>query len=248
MTDEGSRAFLRGHCPNCDAERNAEVLAEDTLEEEDKASGIWDRSTYSILRCLGCDRRYIRLVQVCSEGITLEGCDPETGEPFWDINEQVTYWPSPPRVSRRRRPAWLGFRLEEFSEISVGLASDYPALATLLAEVYTALDNDLQTLATIGIRTVFDCASQLLGCDPNQNFSEKLKELTARNKIAREEEEILSVLTEAGNAAAHRGWKPPEGDINSLMDALEHFLHRTFVLTRELRRVKENIPPRATGH
>ena len=103
MTDEGSRAFLRGHCPNCDAERNAEVLAEDTLEEEDKASGVWGRSTYSILRCLGCDRRYIRLVQACSEDTTLED-DPETGEPFWAINEQVTYWPSPPRVKGAPSP------------------------------------------------------------------------------------------------------------------------------------------------
>jgi hypothetical protein len=247
MTDEGSRAFLRGHCPNCDAERNAEVLAEDTLEEEDKASGIWGRSTYSILRCLGCDRRYIRLVQVCSERITLEGCDPETGEPFWDINEQVTYWPSPPRVRRRRRPAWLGYKNEDL-EISVGLASEYPELETLLAELYTALDHDLQILVTIGMRTVFDCASQLLGTDPNQNFAEKLKELTAGNKIGGEEKEMLSVLADAGSAAAHRGWKPTVDDIDHLMDVLENFLERTFVLKHKLRGVKKNIPTRAGGH
>ena len=246
MTDEGSRAFLRGHCPNCDAERNAEVLAEDTLEEEDKASGIWGRSTYSILRCLGCDRRYIRLVQACSEDTTLED-DPETGEPFWAINEQVTYWPSPPRVRGRRRPAWLGFRLE-FSEISVGLASEYPELATLLDELYTALDHNLQILATIGMRTVFDCASQKLGTDPNQSFAEKLKELTAANKIGGEEKEMLSVLADAGSAASHRGWKPTADDIDHLMDALENFLERAFVLKHKLRRVKKNIPTRAGGH
>ena len=56
-----------------------------------------------------------------------------------------------------------------------GFASDYPELATLLGELYTALDNGLQTLATIGMRTVFDCASQKLGTDPNQSFTEKLK-------------------------------------------------------------------------
>jgi hypothetical protein len=48
VTDEGSRVILRGHCPNCDADRNAEVLAEDTVEEDDKPSGIWFRSSYSI--------------------------------------------------------------------------------------------------------------------------------------------------------------------------------------------------------
>ncbi len=246
MTDQGSRAFLRGHCPNCDAERNAEVLAEDTLEEEDKASGVWGRSTYSILRCLGCDRRYIRLVQACSEDTALED-DPETGEPFWAINEQVTYWPSPPRVRGRRRPAWLECRLE-FSEISVGLASEYPELASLLGEVYTALDNKSHILATIGMRTVFDCASLKLGADPNQSFAEKLIELTAGNKIGGEEKEILSVLADAGSAAAHRGWKPTEDDIDHLMGALENFLERAFVLKHNLRRVKKNIPARVRGH
>jgi Domain of unknown function (DUF4145) len=240
MTDKGSPAILRGHCPNCHADRNAEVLAEDTLEEEDKASGIWGRSTYSILRCLGCDRRYIRLVQVCSEDMELEG-DPETGEPFWTVNEHVTYWPSPPRA-RRRRPAWLGSAF-----LGLGFASDYPELPTLLDELYTALDNDLKILATIGMRTVFDCASQKLGTDPNQSFAEKLKELTAGNKISGEEKEMLSVLADAGSAAAHRGWKPTEDDIDHLMGTLENFLERAFVLKHNLRSVKKNIPARG-GH
>ena len=38
-------------------------------------------------RCLGYDRRYIRLVQACPEDKTLED-DPETGEPFWGDNEK----------------------------------------------------------------------------------------------------------------------------------------------------------------
>jgi hypothetical protein len=248
MTDEGSRAILRGHCPNCDADRNAEVLAEDTLQDEE--SGIWFRSTYSILRCLGCDRRYIRLVQLCSEDTEVVDVDPETGEPFLAMNEQVTYWPPPPQApprARHRRPAWLGFP-SDYLELSRGFASDYPELATLLVELYTALDNGLQILATIGMRTVFDCASQKLGIDPNQSFVEKLKELTAQNKIGGEEKEMLSVLADAGSAAAHRGWKPTEDDIDHLMAALENFLERAFVLKHNLRRVKKNIPARVGGH
>jgi Domain of unknown function (DUF4145) len=103
-------------------------------------------------------------------------------------------------------------------------------------------------LATIGMRTVFDCASQKLGTDPNQSFTEKLKELTAGNKIGGEEREMLSVLADAGSAAAHRGWKPAEDDIDHLMDALENFLERAFVLKHNIRRVKKNIPTRVGGH
>jgi hypothetical protein len=245
VTDEGSRTILCGHCPNCDGHRNAEVLAEDTIVEEDKASGVSSKSTYSILRCLGCDRRYIRYVEACSEDSELEK-NPETGELFWELKERVTYWPTgrsdrdeeSPGQHVRGRPQWLWFAFE----------FNNPEFAALLKELYTALDNNLHVLATIGIRTVFDCAAQLLGCDPSQSFPEKLKELTAGNKIGGEEKEILSILTNAGNAAAHRGWKPTANDIEALMDALENFLHRAFVLKHNLRKVKQNIPLRPDSY
>jgi hypothetical protein len=118
----------------------------------------------------------------------------------------------------------------------------------LLGELYKALDNGLPILATIGMRTWFDCASQKLGADPNQSFAEKLKELTAGNKIGGEEKEMLSVLADSGSGAAHRGWKPTEDEIDHLMDALENFLERAFVLKHNIRKVKKNIPTRIGGH
>ena len=83
MTNEGSGAILRGHCPNCGTDRNAEVLAEDTQQEEyDEGTfyASWYMGTYSILRCLRCDRRYIRLAEACSEYCE-EDYDPDTGSP-----------------------------------------------------------------------------------------------------------------------------------------------------------------------
>src|ERR1700730_3924186 len=137
MTDEASRAILRGHCPNCGAHRNAEVLAEDTLEEEHEGSGIWFRSTHSILRCLGCDRRYIRLVELCSEDWD-DDFDPDTGETSLTLNERVTYWPSiPPPRATRLRPDWLWgdpadpLELDLSLSLSLSLASEYPELASL---------------------------------------------------------------------------------------------------------------------
>jgi len=223
MNDKQPWVQVRGRCPNCRADRNAEVLAEDTQEGEDDAGGIWGKTSFSILRCLGCDHRYIRHVQACPED-----SDPETGE----VEEKVSYWPS---HERRHRPSWLW---------GMEFAAGQAKLAALLAEVYAALDNNLSVLATIGMRTAFDCASQLLGADANQSFAEKLKELAAGNKIGGEEKEILSTLADAGNAAAHRGWKPTPFEIDSLMQALENFLERAFVLKHDLRRVGKNIPRR----
>jgi hypothetical protein len=256
MPDEGSRAVLVGHCPNCDADRNAEVLAESTVEKEHQPSGIWHRDTYSILRCLGCDVGYVRLLGLCSEDWS-DDFDPNTGKHSMTLNERVTYWPSPPQPPspvRRKRPDFLTkTRLTEDPLADPLLvspdefASEYPQLTSVLDEVYTAFNGGLHMLTAIGIRTVFDCAAQLLGSDPNQTFAEKLKELAAGNKISGEDKEILWVLTDAGSAAAHRGWKPSEENLNRLVDALENFLHRTFVLKHQLREVKKIIPARS-GH
>jgi hypothetical protein len=176
VSDEVSRAIVRGHCPDCDADRNAEVLAEDTREEELKASGVWGKSTYSILRCLGCDSRYIRLVVLCSEDWDWD-VDPHTGETSMTLNERVTYWPSVPTPqTRRHRPEWLvGAYGDDLELIGFGLASQYPQLASLLNEVYTALDCDLHILATIGMRTVFDCASRSLALTLTKTSPKSLK-------------------------------------------------------------------------
>jgi hypothetical protein len=180
MAKRQQHSQTRGRCPNCHADRNAEILADDTQEGEDPASGIWAKSSFSILRCLGCDNRYIRRVQACSED-----CDPETGE----IEEDVTFWPA---HERRQRPRWFG----EWSWLP---DPDKANLVALLAEVYTAVDHNLCVLATIGMRTVFDCASVMLGADPHQPFSEKLRELVAGNKIGGEEKKSfrLSQMLEA---------------------------------------------------
>jgi hypothetical protein len=53
---------------------------------------------------------------------------------------------------------------------------------------------------------------------------------------------------ERGEYFVHRGWKPPEDDINDLMDVLESFLRCAFVLKHNLRRVKKNIAARVGGH
>jgi Domain of unknown function (DUF4145) len=62
-------------------------------------------------------------------------------------------------------------------------------------------------LAAIGLRTAFDRASELLGIDPNKTFAGKLSQLVVDGHIGSTEKASLDVLTDAGGAAAHRGWK-----------------------------------------
>jgi Domain of unknown function (DUF4145) len=113
-----------------------------------------------------------------------------------------------------------------------------------LTSVYTALDNDLRVLAAIGLRTAFDRASELLGIDPNKTFAGKLSQLVVDGHIGSTEKASLDVLTDAGGAAAHRGWKPNLKQLDTLSSIMEQFVHRTFVLNAKAKRVKTSIPSR----
>jgi hypothetical protein len=146
MSDEGSLPISQGLCPSCGAIRNAEIIAEDTVEGEDGI--VWAKSTLSILRCLGCDRRYVRSIDMCSED-TEHVEDPITGEIVEEVQGRVSYWPSQPTSSPigRARPDWMC--------VWGGFASEYGELYGLLNELYDALNNQLPIFATIGMRTVF---------------------------------------------------------------------------------------------
>ena len=98
------------------------------------------------------------------------GQNPHTGEPEREGGTQTTYWPAP---VHRKPPEWL-------NEITLHDRT----LATVLSEMYTALNNDLRILAAIGARTTFDRASHLLGVDSNLSFDRKLDSLVALGKVS----------------------------------------------------------------
>jgi hypothetical protein len=63
-----------------------------------------------------------------------------------------------------------------------------------MEELYTALNSNLLTLSTIGIRTVFDKASSFLSVDSTLCFEEKIDDLERKGKIGKEEKRHLSIL------------------------------------------------------
>lgn len=111
-------------------------------------------------------------------------------------------------------------------------------------ELYSALDNSLMVLAGIGVRTSFDRVTELVGIDANLSFARKLEALLSNGRIGVTEKDILATLIDAGSAAAHRGWSPSSDDLHTMMDVLEQFVHRTFVLRDESENLKLRVPGR----
>lgn len=226
MASEGK--IIKGHCPNCGSGRRAYVRSEHVVHS-DEEDGTAATDTGMILECCGCERVYFRRDFWFSEWETI-GEHPVTGELIFQGGVETTYWPA--QISRQR-PKWLD-----------GIEESDRDLGGLLHEMYAALDNDLRVVSAIAARTVFDRASELLGIDPGINFQEKLDSLGANGKISIDEESTLRALVDAGNAAAHRGWRPKPDELNTMIDVVESFLHRSFIVNDGIAKLKAAVPPK----
>jgi hypothetical protein len=183
---------------------------------------MWATTRSHILQCGGCKSIYFQEIYVFSEDYDY-GYQGEIS-----YNERITYYPSP---AKRSRPEWLHRSIDN-------------SLYDLLDETYNALNVDARVLAATGARTVFDRASELLGIDPALTFKEKLDLLHTNGHIGASERGNLDLLTDAGSAAAHRGWKPTINQLNTVMSIVEAFIYRAFVLDDEVKKLKSQIPPR----
>lgn len=229
MPQQPEPQIVTGSCPNCGSDRKAHVRCKYVVNWTDEDDGTFGSDTGMILECCGCEQVYFRRDRRFSEWETL-GEHPITGELRLEGGVETVYWPTP---ASRQRPNWL----QRTQKPECGLGQ-------LLEELYVALDNDLRVLAAVAVRTVVDCASELLGVDPAKRFGEKLQNLQAAGKISRDEEEVLQVLVEGGSAAAHRGWRPKAEELDTMVEVVESFLHRSFVLDDGVKKLRASVPPR----
>lgn len=219
----------KGHCPNCGPDRWADVVGCAEHRDHDEHHIVWLQTEIRILKCRGCESLYVVKETYFSEDWDAQP-NPETGEQEFYIPPTVTYWPGP---SVRAVPDWA-LKLEVIDA----------TLGSLFNDIYVALDNGLNVLAAIGIRTVFDRASELLKVDPELSFVEKLKALADAGNIGAMEQESLGALTDAGSAAAHRGWKPTAEEIDAMASILEAFIYSSFIVPAHTAALKSKVPQR----
>jgi len=192
---------------------------------------IYGRDRYWILECRGCERVFFGHGNMFSEN-TDHRIDPSTGEWHEYRPEELTFYP---RTLKRRKPVWFIWKFHlENQEIS-----------KLLNELYQALDNDLPVLAAMASRIVFDAVSEKLNVDTELSFSEKIEALRSAQHITGREKDFLELLTDAGGAAAHRGWSPSDDELNTILEILEGFIHRALVLPKKVEGMKPNIPSKS---
>lgn len=226
VSADSQSEIVSAHCNECGGVRRAYKRASHTVRGNDGEVSWSD--TYDVLECCGCSGIAVRHEHWFSEWDQFDA-DPITGQPRLTPGIKVTYWPPP---TTRERPQWIE-------------SLDDEVLRMVFDEVYDALNAGMIILASIGTRTLLDRAMFLRIGDPKGGFAGKLKLMFDQGHIGKDEMEVLRVITDAGSAAAHRGFNPDSQTLGTIIDTVENFLHREFVLKTAAGRVKRATPSRS---
>lgn len=216
---------IKAHCNRCGPLTNAWVRAEHKVSKTDGPS-LWSDS-YEVLECCGCENLSVRRERWVSEWDEM-GYD-DYGRAVTRAGIKETYFPAP---TVRAKPAWSDQISDE-------------VLRNVLDELYAALNAGLHVLSSVGARTLLDRTGHLLiGDDPRGGFEGKLSALETKGHISAQEKATLEAVADAGNASAHRGYTPTATRLGHIVDIIENFLHRSFVLRGAAEEIRRSTPAR----
>lgn len=216
---------IKSHCNNCGGQRKHVVLhQEKTSWDEDLGHGhwMWGSDTYFLVRCAGCDNIHLR-----HESTFSENSDED--------NPNITYYP--PAVSRRK-PEWMSGIMWYFGTKS------QMAIADLMEEVYTALQNDSRRLAVMGIRAVLEVV-MIDKIEDQGSIGKNVTAFLEAGYVPPVSHDVFrSTLIEAGHAAMHRNYKPDKEHVDVLLDLTEGLLASIYVHPVSAAKVNRRIPKR----
>lgn len=223
---------VTAHCPICNAERKCDVHANVykswSWEVNGGRNSMDGGVNHSLLECRGCETVFYLRDSWDSENVDYY-YGPEGETLVEPVRDKHTY----PPPDSQTKPLWFD-----------ALGKVDGQLQSILNEMYVTYDHKAYILTAVGLRTALDRATEVLGIDPAISFEEKLKELKDGGWVGETEHSILDVITNAGSAAAHRGWSPSNDDAGKLLTAMEAFLYRAFIVGQDALSIKANIPPK----
>ncbi|HCR0386791.1 DUF4145 domain-containing protein [Enterobacter kobei] len=207
-------------CPSCHRECNTDVIGrkEQTWEQDFDGNSVYGEVDHLLLECCGCNTVFYLRKSWDTESYTHD-----------KIDYKIVTFPAPD--SQKVKPEWLR---------QVYLKDK--RLYRILCEVYEAYERESFILASIGLRTAFECASEALDIETGLPMVKKVLLAFEKGFIGVAEREQIMILTDAGNAAAHRGWHPGEDEFKSLLKVLENFILRTVLNTDDLQYIAHAIP------
>lgn len=125
-------------------------------------------------------------------------------------------------------PAWI-----------FGLEGKY---IKLLSEIYSAFNNNLFRLTSMGLRTLFDLLI-VEKIDDQGTFQRNIEKFTSEGYLSTSQKKLLETIIEAGHASTHRGYEPDKETLLNLLEMSEHLLQAE-VLQNRSKVIHKKIPKR----
>lgn len=221
------KMIIKAPCPTCRGICNTIVHGETNTEWErqaDQHNYSYGGAEHKLLECCGCNTVFYYK----------DSWNNEYGD--HDIEGQFTPYhniETVPAAEKPIRPEWLS---QIYQKDSI--------LFSILNEVYTAYEYRAYILGSTGLRTAFDRTSVFIGIPEHLKMEEKVNEVFEQGYVSETERGQLAVVTNAGNAAAHRGWMPDASDFESLLRTTEKFIHRVVLRDHRIEAISAQIPKR----
>lgn len=213
---------IKTHCYNCDKETNQEILFTDS--EIGPQEIIWrnedgddSQSAWAIVANIWNVTKCRGCEKINFKHILRNSPDRTTDQTF-----------NFPKKPIRQFPNWI-----------VKLPMKY---VEILQEVYISINEQLFILSLTGIRTLLDIYIVAKIGDVG-TFKTKLNKLVSEGIITSSKASVLEVAIEAGNASAHRGYKPTKETLFQVLDIVENLL-QSEIVDRESEKIKQTTPKR----
>ncbi|ELI8287798.1 DUF4145 domain-containing protein [Yersinia enterocolitica] len=221
--------IYKAHCPTCDGERKCLVhgKTEKHQEYDDGVNYMSAHTKHKLMECLGCETVFYHKISTDSEDVHYD-YDHE-GNTIQIPVETIATYPTPEQSDVR--PEWLW-----------DLISIDKQLFTIMDETYSAYEKKSYILASIGLRTIFDRTTEVLKIHAALSMIEKVNELKNDGLIGDIEKSQLLIVTDVGNAAAHRAWSPKKAEFKSLLTIIEDFTRRMILKDNNVNKIAEAIP------
>ncbi|WP_366140154.1 DUF4145 domain-containing protein [uncultured Marivita sp.] len=206
--------YIQAVCPSCADHRRAKIVREHSATEDLGEQYGNVIWFWRILECGGCECVFFG--SSCSDESVLGG---------------PKYYPKP-------------YGSPDDRALYLTLFGD-KEIASLLSDFERCRTAKLFRPAAVMARTLFEYSAHVLGVAPNNTtLGQKLNALNETGHISLRERDDLDAIIQAGNAAAHRGWKPTENDIEVVALVLHSFLDRNFTNPNRVERLRKRTPER----
>jgi hypothetical protein len=213
---------IKAHCRACGPYRTHTILKHVEKGWDDEGAGASGADEYFLIQCGGC------------EAITLKHDAWNTWDTEDDGSPEVSVTYYPPAISRKE-PEWLNSPFGPFYFDSEN------AIVKLLKEIYSALHNNSQALAAMGIRALIEHI-MIDKIGDKGSISANVRSFIESGYIGSTYAPLFQEqLIEYGHAAMHRGHFPKPSDIATLLDITEGLIATIYVHPHQAKGLK--APP-----